>query len=323
MASTKRLVRSFYRLLFPIVLLIVAAFIGASVWLLHQSVNAPKAPYLLRPEKYGLLSTRGAKITDETWSNKDGSQARGWLLRGTEGEPAIVLLHRYGADRSWILNLGVKLNEATNFTILMPDLRGHGENPAVKWSSFGGAEAEDVNSSVEYLKTLKSETGMALVGRGYGVYGVELGALAALSAAAKNTEIKALALDSVPHDSNELLASIIDKRFPFASFITARIAQSGTYFYFYNGGYNHESMCELAKTVSNRKVILLAGNDLPNLQSSTSEVAGCFPNQATVERKLDLMPGGFNIINASTEQSQVYDQRIIDFFKKSFTENQN
>jgi pimeloyl-ACP methyl ester carboxylesterase len=53
-------------------------------------------------------------------------------LRGAENAPAVVLLHRYGADRSHVLNLGVKLNEATNFTVLMPDARGHGEKPAVK-----------------------------------------------------------------------------------------------------------------------------------------------------------------------------------------------
>ncbi len=40
-----------------------------------------------------------------------------------------MLLHRYGGDRSWLFNLGVKINETTNFTILWPDLRGHGENP--------------------------------------------------------------------------------------------------------------------------------------------------------------------------------------------------
>jgi pimeloyl-ACP methyl ester carboxylesterase len=317
MASTKRLLRSFYRLLFPIVILIILAFVGASIWLIQKSTEAPKAPYLIKPEKYGLLSTRGAKITDETWGNKDGSTARGWLLRGVEGQPSIVLLHRYGADRSWVLNLGVKINEATNYTVLMPDLRGHGESSLVKQTSFGGSESDDVFASIEFLKTLKSETNTVLVGKDFGIYGIELGALAGMSAASRDINIKALALDSVPMDSNDLLASVIDKRFPFASSVTSKIAQGGTYLYFYNGGFNRESMCDVAKMVSNRKVLLLAGNDTPGLQSSTSEIAGCFPNQATVEKKLDLMPAGYNIQNASNEQSEIYDQRVIEFFKKS------
>ena len=91
----------------------------------------------MTPEKFAQLSNRGTKATDVTWQNGDGTQARGWLLLGGEGAPAVILLHRYGADRSWVLNLGVKLNEALNYTVLWPDLRGHGENPPVARTTFG------------------------------------------------------------------------------------------------------------------------------------------------------------------------------------------
>jgi len=190
MPSTKRLVKSFYRILLPIVVLLVVTTLGSSIWLVHtSSANAPKTTYLMTPEKYGLLSTRGAKVTDETWTNMDGTSARGWLLRGAEGAPAVILMHRYGADRSWVLNLGVKLNEATDFTILMPDLRGHGESPLVKKSFFGGNEADDAIAAIEYLKGLKSENNVVLVGKTFGIYGVELGALAAISAASKEPNV--------------------------------------------------------------------------------------------------------------------------------------
>lgn len=317
MASTKRLVRSFFRLTLPTLILIVVAVIAASIWLVHSSAEAPKTTYLVTPEKYGLLSTRGAKITEETWANKDGSMARGWLLRGTESSPAIVLLHRYGADRSWVLNLGVKLNEATDFTILMPDMRGHGENPLVKGSSFGGAETDDAVSALDFIKRLKSETGTGLVGKDLGVYGVELGALAGISAASQDNGVKVLALDSVPRNSDEIIESAISKRYPFVSSVTSKIAQSGTYLYFAGGGYNHQNACETAKNIMNRKVLMIAGNDTPNLQASTSEIAECFPNQTAVEKKMDLMPAGYNLVSASLEQSESYDQRVIEFFKRN------
>lgn len=323
MASTKRLAKSFFRLLLPIFILLPVALIGASIWLVQNSVIPPTATYLMTPEKYGLLSTRGAKVTDEKWNNKDGSQARGWLLRGAEGKPAIILLHRFGADRSWLLNLGVKLNEITDATVLMPDLRGHGETPLVKTSGLSGYEADDTLSALEYLKTLKTENNTVLVGNSFGIYGVELGALAGLSASAKEPNVKAIAIDSIPLDSDDLLANIISRKYPFASSVTAKIAQLGTYPYFYSGGYSREKMCEVAKMVSNRKVIALSGNDIPQMQNSATKVAECFTNPANIEKKLDLMPSGFNIINASIEQSEIYDQRVIDFFKKSlFTTNE-
>jgi pimeloyl-ACP methyl ester carboxylesterase len=315
MPSTKRLVKSFYRLLLPIVVLLVLATLGTSIWLVHTSAEAPKTTYLMTPEKYGLLSTRGAKITDETWTNMDGTSARGWLLRGAEGAPAVILLHKYGADRSWVLNLGVKLNEATDFTILMPDLRGHGESPLIKKSFFGGNESDDTVAAIDYLKSLKSENNVHLVGKTFGIYGVELGALAAISAASKEPNVKALAVDSVLKDSDDLLADIIDHKYPFASSLTSKIAQLGTYSYFFNGGYSRESMCEDAKIISNRKILMLAGNDTPHIQASAEEVANCFSNPANVEKKLDLMPSGYNIVSASSEQSRIYDERVIDFFK--------
>lgn len=317
MASTKRLFKSFFRLLLPIFILLVLATIGASIWLVQTSANAPTSAYLMTPEKYGMLSTRGAKITDEKWTNKDGTTARGWLLRGNEGAPAILLLHRYGADRSWVLNLGVKLNEATDATILMPDLRGHGESPLVKGTTLGGLEIEDTLASLDFLKSLKTETNNPLVGNSFGIYGVELGALAGLSVASREPNVKAIALDSIPLDSDDLIGAILDKKYPFASSITAKIAQIGTYLYFYNGGYSRESMCDIAKQVSNKKIIILSGNDNPKIQNSSTKVAECFTNQANVEKRLDLMPSGYNIVNASNEQSQVYDQRVIDFFQKS------
>src|SRR5215213_8865403 len=196
MARTKRLFRSFFRLFLPVVVLLVVGVIAASIWFVHTSSNPPKTAYLLTPEKYGRLSTRGAKVTDEKWSNRDGTEARGWLLRGNAGAPAVVLLHQYGADRSHVLNLGVKLNEVTNFTILMPDMRGHGESPLVKMTTFGGHESEDVLSSLDFLRSLKTDDKNILVGKQIGVYGVEMGALAALTAASKDENVKALVLDS-------------------------------------------------------------------------------------------------------------------------------
>jgi len=317
MAQKRRLFKSFYRLLLPVVVLMVLAVVAASVWLVHTVSNPPHAAYLVTPEKYGQFSTRGAQVTEETWSSRDGERNRGWLLKGAENAPAVVLLHAYGADRSHVLDLAVKLNEATNFTVLMPDGRGHGVNPSVTDSSFGGCETDDVLSSIEFLRGLKTGTQMPLVGQNIGFYGVEMGALAALSAAAKNESIKALALDSVPTDSDVVLASAVDRRFPFASSITSKIAGIGTRFYFYNGCYRRDAACDSAKSVSNRKVLLLAGLDTPNLNDSTAKLNRCFPGGTNIEAKTDLNPSGFGLMNASLEQSAAYDQRVIEFFKSA------
>ena len=156
------------------------------LWLVFKVTRPPRQAYLVTPETFTLLSERGLKATNEEWTNRDGTKARGWLLRGAEGAPAVILLHRYGADRSWLLNLGVKLNETTNFTVLWPDLRGHGVDPPVAWTSFGGKETEDAGAALDYLRSLKTPQERPLVGQHIGLYGVELGAYAALRAGVRD-----------------------------------------------------------------------------------------------------------------------------------------
>lgn len=319
MARTTRLIKSFSKLILPILLLVTAAVGSASVWLLHEMSRPQSSVYLVTPQKYGQLSSRGAQITDETWQNNDNTQSRGWLLRGDPNSPAVVLLYKYGANRSHLLNLAVKLNEATNFTVLMPEMRGHGENPAIKDSSFGGCEADDLGAAVEYLKSLKTADQIPLVNDQVGVYGLEMGALAATFAAAKDPKIKAMVLDSVPRDSDLVLAGSISRRFPFASSITSQIAQLGTAGYYFDGCYKRVPACEVAKQITGKKVLLLGGVDQPELQESTNKVGKCFPSSTQVETKTDLSPSGFNMTNASIETSEAYDQRVIDFLRFSLS----
>lgn len=317
MAKTKRLLRSFFRLFLPVVVLIVLALVSASVGLVYSTSNPPRNDYLVTPDKYGQLSTRAAQVTEETWTNLDGTTARGWLLRGSPGAPAVILLHAYGADRSYVLNLGVKMNEAADFTILMPDLRGHGKEPLVKSTCFGGCETEDALAAIKYLRGLQLSANAPMVGQNIGIFGVELGASTGLSAAAKDESVKALALDSVPVQSDKLLASAVKERYPFASFLTAKLAQNGTYLFFANSVYNRGALCETAKTIGNRQVLLLAGADETDLQDSTIKLGRCFPDSTKIESKTDLNPSGPNLISASLEQTDAYDQRVISFFKQS------
>ena len=319
MAKITRLFKSFSRLLLPIILLFSLAIISASVWLVYKSAIPPRSTYLVTPAQYGQLSARGAQITDETWTNADGTTARGWLLRGAPNAPAIIMLHGYGTDRSYVLNLGVKLNEATDFTVLMPDLRGHGAEPTVENTSFGGCETDDTLSAIKFLRELKNGETAFAVGDDIGIFGIELGAYVGLSAAVKDESVKALVLDSVPAQSDEVLDLAIYKRFPFAGTVTSKLAEKGTFFYFARSCYDRDSLCGKANALTGRKVLLLAGADEPDLQDSTTKISRCFPNSTVIESKMDFNLSGYGIMKASLEQADAYDQKVIEFFKRSLS----
>ena len=207
MPPKRRSLRTYAKALLPVAVLLLLAAGGLSAWLTRKTVYPQTAPYLVTPDGFRDLDARGLKVTNETWANADNTMARGWLLRGAEGAPAVLLLHGYDEDRSWLLNLGVTLNSITNYTVLWTDARGHGQNPPVKWTSFGGREAEDAAAALNYLRGLKTSQGNTLIGPAIGIYGLEMGAYSALFAAAQGdtSDVRALALDSVPNAPENIL----------------------------------------------------------------------------------------------------------------------
>jgi pimeloyl-ACP methyl ester carboxylesterase len=294
----------------------VLALAGLTIWLVYGATHPPSRAYLVTPEKFARLSDRGLKATEETWQNRDGTNARGWLVRGAEGSPAVLLLHGYGADRSWLLNLGVKLNETTNMTVLLPDLRGHGENPSVPKTSFGVLEADDAAAALDYLRGLKTPQGHALVGEPFGVYGVEMGAYAALAAASRDKGVRAIVLDSVPDNPDGVLIAAVNKRTGLDNRALHLLARLGTRLYF-SGRYKNDSACTIAEGLGERQTLLLSGEDAGPLKQTTETLVNCFSPQAKVEAKTDLPLTGFTLAAASPEQDEVYDRRVIEFFDRT------
>ena len=299
------------KMLLPIFGLLLLVVAGLMVWLVLKVTRPPRQAYLVAPESFTLLSERGLKATNEEWTNRDGTKARGWLLRGTPGSPAVILLHRYGADRSWLLNMSDKFD--ANYTILLPDLRGHGLNPLVSWTSFGGQETEDVTAAIDYLRSLKTQDS-PLVGSSIGLYGVELGAYAALRAGAQNANVRALVLDSVPATPSDLLNTAVKESTGLSNRLLMWLARGGTRIYFL-GSFDDTSACQAAKDIGNRRVLLLAGEDPADLRASTLALAQCLP--AGVEVQGDLPLTGYNLPSAPGEQEDAYDRRVINFFDQA------
>jgi pimeloyl-ACP methyl ester carboxylesterase len=308
----KKLLKSFL----PILLVLVLACVIALVSIVYGITRPPRQHYLVTPESFSQISGTALKVTDESWRNRDGTAARGWLLRGAEGAPAVVLLHRYGGDRSWLFNLGIKLNEANGFTILWPDLRGHGLNPSVTVSTFGMKEGEDLLAALDFLRGLKGSNREHLTADVFGVYGVELGAYAAITAAVQDSSLRVLVLDSLPRSSDELMNAGVSHHIGVSNQTVLSIARFATRVYFM-GRYQNGSACQMASELKNPSVLLLAGADDGYLRDSTAVVQRCFPNQANVEAKLDLPLTGFNLPSATGEQGEGYDRPVIDFFVKN------
>lgn len=308
----KRLIKS----LLPIVLVIVLAVVASLSYIVYCVSRPAKRPYVVTPESFSQISGRALKVTDETWTTPDGHRSRGWLMKGAEGAPAVVLLHRYGGDRSWLFNLGVKINETTNFTILWPDLRGHGVDPPVKWTSLGAHEGDDLLAALAFLRTLKSEHQKKLVGDVFGVYGVELGAYSAMKATYQDKQIKVLVLDSVPGSASELLNYAISNCVGIENGLVQSLSRTAVNIYLF-GSFDKRPTCDVANGVGDARVLLLSGADAGPLKDSTASLQKCFPIPNNVETRTDLPLSGFSLPSATGEQGEAYDRIVIDFFDRN------
>ncbi|MGH9941286.1 MAG: alpha/beta hydrolase family protein [Pyrinomonadaceae bacterium] len=320
MSRIRRPGKKLFKALLPVALLLVLGLVSVVGWLVVSVVRPPRRPYLLTPQTFMAISQRAIKVSEESWPNHDGTRARGWLLRGAEGAPAVVMLHGYGADRSWLFNLGVKINEASNYTILWPDLRGHGMEPPVGSTSLGRREAEDVLAAVEFLRALKTPQQRPLVGPSVGYYGVELGGYAALLAAALRPADEvvpvALALDSVPTDANLLMRNVLRERFGVTSGLLQKLARWGTNVYFL-GSYESAPACAAAARLGGHQTLLLTGADAGALRDSTIALSQCFPDDAQVELQSEIGIIGADLASAPGAQAEAYERRVIDFFERS------
>src|SRR5436190_2768599 len=314
MPSRRSVARRLLKTFLPVVLVILLATVAVGAWLVYGITRPPRAAYLVTPQSFSKVTGPVLKATDVKWKNHDGTDARGWLITGADGAPAVILLHGYGADRSWLLNFAVKLNETTNFTVLWPDLRGHGENPPVNWTSFGKLEGDDVTAAIDYLHTLRSQASKPQIGNRVGVYGIGLGSYAAPDAATRNPQVMALALDSVPGAPDDLVRAATNARTQMNSSIFQTFANVGMRVYSF-GKFPTRTSCELARSLGNARVQLLAGRSGDPWRQSTLDLARCF--KTSPEIKSDLPLTGGNLPSSTGEEEEAYDRQVIEFFDKS------
>ena len=303
------------RVFLPFVVIVVVVMAATMIWIAYGITRPPRAPYLVTPQTFSQVTGPALNATDVTWDNHDGTKARGWVIRGAEGAPAVILLHRYGADRSWLLNLAAKLNVTTNFTVLWPDLRGHGENPPVNTSLLGAVEGDDVTAAIDYLHTLKTPLGKPQVAGPIGLYGVELGAYAALDAARRYPEVHALVLDSTPESPDELIRAVTIRHTSMNNSVLSRLGSWGVRIYSL-GKYHNTPSCDLARSLKEVKVVLLTGDEADPWRASTLALGKCFMSGAVEVRK-DLALTGYNLPTSTGEQEEAYDRPVIDFFDKA------
>jgi pimeloyl-ACP methyl ester carboxylesterase len=177
---------------------VFAALSLVSFWL---AVRPPRLTIPLAPDDFGLA------VEEVTIATDDRLRLSAWLV-ARAGAPGIVLLHGYPAEKADMLPLAAAL--ARRFTVLLVDLRYFGRSEG-RVTTLGWRERGDLRRMVDVLAV----RGIDRVG----VFGFSLGGAIAITGAAEDPRIRAVAAYSPFADlrtlAHELYAWMGPLRFPF------------------------------------------------------------------------------------------------------------
>jgi dipeptidyl aminopeptidase/acylaminoacyl peptidase len=183
----KPTIRIYIKIVFGISTLLVASYLSISAYAAHI-LSTPKRNFNSRAAAAFSVSPQEIKIT-----TLDGLKIASWFIPTKASDKALILVHGMNSSRTaefdgHFAEFGAAM-QRQGFTVLMIDLRGHGQSSNARFT-FGITEKQDIISSVNWLESQGFKTGKI------GVLGVSMGAASAIRATAEDSYIGALVIDS-------------------------------------------------------------------------------------------------------------------------------
>lgn len=180
-----------------------AAVFGAGSFAAENAIHPPRRKIALACPCFSHMSCRPVAI-----AASDGVELRAWYYNSDRPNgKVVILLHGIGADRQDMVSLGY-LFLRNGYSVLEPDLRGHGESGGV--ATYGVLEADDVHRWVDWME---KNTGSKQI---YG-FGASLGAAILLQSLETETRFQSVIAESPFYD----FVTVADERI-------ARILPEGT-----------------------------------------------------------------------------------------------
>lgn len=194
MADFRRVFARITRVLGSLLALALFVFLAATTisgYLLYQILSPPRSP-----ANVDVTLLMGHPTTYNFTIPGEGTR-EGWFFPGLIRAPTIVLCHGYGSQRADILTLVTALQEH-QFNVFLFDFVGHGAVPGR--TTLGYEETQEVLAAIRGLEQRED-----IDRTRFGVWGTDLGAYAALSAATQEPRIEAVAADSAYNQPSDFL----------------------------------------------------------------------------------------------------------------------
>jgi len=284
-------------LLTPLVLLA-----GAGILVGYQIRTVTHPPRLkdeLHPNDFLMRSD------DIAFQSTDGVPLAGWLIHGDREAPTIILCHDLGESKSVFLDSVVPLQRA-GYNLFLIDLRGHGGSGG-QGSTLGSQERYDVLGAVDFLRTRRD-----LASDRIGIWGVGMGAYAAVLAAQERKEVVALALDSLYPDVETYLDQALFKGVPRSA---STLTGYASFFYgpYFQWKVQRGEVAQAIPRLSDRNLLFVAGDSKPRSVEEGKVLYASVPESDLADRNL-LLLGSSGVAGLYAEDKRKYEEAITGFF---------
>jgi len=128
-------------------------------------------------------------IEDVRFTTSDGLTLSGWYLPDRDSDATVIICHGLGANKGNFSSF-LSVFYGRGYNALIFDFRGHGESDG-HTSTFGLYEQADVRAAVDWLRHTRPAASRHIFG-----LGSSMGAMALVRAAADDSRIEAVVLDS-------------------------------------------------------------------------------------------------------------------------------
>lgn len=173
-----------------ILLFALLALLTVSVYLTYQVVSPPRTGTALTLEN--LLGNPSAVF----YTVPGVGERQGWFFPGLRGAPTVILCHGYRSSRTEFLTLATALQE-NKYNVFLLDFSGHGNSEGM--STLGYKERKELEAAIDAL-ALRDDVDRER----FGIWGVDLGAYLALSAAIVEKRVAVVVLDSAYTSPGEM-----------------------------------------------------------------------------------------------------------------------
>lgn len=283
-------------------LLAVGGFILVPMLIFYVAVPYMDVTARISPPRKTLCcetpENRGLTYENVSFSTMDGLEIYGWYIP-PRNDAVIILAHTVSGNRLDVLDQAEVLAKQ-RYGVLLFDLRGHGESEGDITSVSG----EDVLAAIHYLNGRDDLDQVSI-----GAYGVSLGAINVLEAAAQDENIKAVIVEGLgmtmledipPSDSDDWTRVPYDAAFILISQLRGLTAPL--------------SMRDAATMNSPRPLLLISAGGF----SFERRLTAHYYDAAGEPKTLWEIPGAQHAEGWSVSQEE-YEQRMIEFFNSAFS----